>query len=274
MSGFPTWGSDIGGYAGPPFDNADLFIRWAQLGAVSPVMEVGGSGQNATPWTLGTAAMAGLRDIGGSPLRALPLPLRAAPAPPACAASRSATPTRTTRARGARRSSSWSAPTCSPRRSPGPGTTPSVYLPPGKWVDLYAGTVVNGGGAALRPARRRSTSSRSTCGSARCSRSTCAPRPAPGGASNEQTHPGRAGFLATDGATLDLTGQPAGVQIFVRPRRSRRASRSAATPFPGAGMQARCRASSIACTGRSSKAAYCSRRISARGSSGQAGAAR
>ena len=37
MSGFPTWGSDVGGYAGPPFDDAELFVRWAQLGAVSPV---------------------------------------------------------------------------------------------------------------------------------------------------------------------------------------------------------------------------------------------
>jgi hypothetical protein len=32
---------------------------------------------------------------------------------------------------------------------------------------------------------------------------------------NEQTHPGRAGFLATDGATLALRGQPKQVQIFV-----------------------------------------------------------
>ncbi len=62
MSGFPTWGSDVGGYATPPFDDAELFVRWAQLGAVSPVLEVGGSGPNATPWTLGQAAMDGLRD--------------------------------------------------------------------------------------------------------------------------------------------------------------------------------------------------------------------
>ena len=61
MSGFPTWGSDVGGYAGPPFDDAELFVRWAQLGAVSPVMEVGGIGGNATPWTLGPGAMSGLR---------------------------------------------------------------------------------------------------------------------------------------------------------------------------------------------------------------------
>ena len=32
---------------------------------------------------------------------------------------------------------------------------------------------------------------------------------------NEQTHPGRAGYLATDGATLELRGQPPEVQVFV-----------------------------------------------------------
>ena len=46
MSGFPTWGSDVGGYNanGPPL-TAELFARWAQLGAVSPVLEVGGAGR-------------------------------------------------------------------------------------------------------------------------------------------------------------------------------------------------------------------------------------
>ena len=34
-------------------------MRWAQLGAVSPVMEVGGRGPNATPWALGPSAMRG-----------------------------------------------------------------------------------------------------------------------------------------------------------------------------------------------------------------------
>jgi hypothetical protein len=40
---------------------------------------------------------------------------------------------------------------------------------------------------------------------------------------DELSHPGRAGYLATDGATLDLRGQPRDVQLFVpaslRPRR-------------------------------------------------------
>ena len=39
----------------------DVFVRWAQLGAISPVFEVGGTGPNARPWELGPAAMDGLQ---------------------------------------------------------------------------------------------------------------------------------------------------------------------------------------------------------------------
>jgi alpha-D-xyloside xylohydrolase len=64
VSGFPIWGSDIGGYeneAGDPDLSAELFVRWSQLGAVSPVMEVGGAGRNATPWEFGPSTMELLR---------------------------------------------------------------------------------------------------------------------------------------------------------------------------------------------------------------------
>lgn len=56
VSGFPIWGSDVGGYANEPGDpelTAELFLRWAQLGALSPVFEVGGRGRNATFWEFG-----------------------------------------------------------------------------------------------------------------------------------------------------------------------------------------------------------------------------
>ena len=36
MSGFPTWGSDVGGYSAGNL-TADVFMRWTQLGAISPV---------------------------------------------------------------------------------------------------------------------------------------------------------------------------------------------------------------------------------------------
>ncbi len=60
---------------------------------------------------------------------------------------------------------------------------------------------------------------------------------------NEQTHPGRAGFLATNGALLDLRGQPRDVQLFVpAPRRPGRVTIGGrevawtwnAGPLPGA----------------------------------------
>ena len=182
MSGFPTWGSDVGGYAGPPFDDAELFVRWAQLGAVSPVMEVGGIGGERDA----VDARAGRDERpargGRAPLRALPVPLRAARSAPAGAPPARLRLSRTTRPRGGRTTSCSSAPTCSRRRSTGPGTTPSVYLPPGSWVDLYTGAIVKGGGADVHALDAAARSSRSTRAPARSCRSTCARRPAPGGA--------------------------------------------------------------------------------------------
>jgi len=48
LSGFPYWGSDIGGYFGNPSD--EVYVRWAQLGAFSPIMMVHGAGRRE-PWT-------------------------------------------------------------------------------------------------------------------------------------------------------------------------------------------------------------------------------
>jgi alpha-D-xyloside xylohydrolase len=47
LSGFPFWGSDIGGYFGTPTD--EVFARWAQFGAFSPIMELHGLGCRE-PW--------------------------------------------------------------------------------------------------------------------------------------------------------------------------------------------------------------------------------
>lgn len=48
LSGFPFWASDIGGYFGAPTD--EVFIRWAQFGALSPIMQLHGLGKRE-PWT-------------------------------------------------------------------------------------------------------------------------------------------------------------------------------------------------------------------------------
>ena len=48
MSGYPLYGSDIGGYRGDKV-KPEAFARWSQFGALSTVMQVGG-GSNHAPW--------------------------------------------------------------------------------------------------------------------------------------------------------------------------------------------------------------------------------
>jgi len=48
ISGIPYWGSDIGAYIGKPAKN--LYIRWAQFGAFSPLMQYHGT-EPHDPWT-------------------------------------------------------------------------------------------------------------------------------------------------------------------------------------------------------------------------------
>jgi hypothetical protein len=47
MSGFSYWGHDIGGYSGTPTKN--LYIRWLELGAFSPIMQLHGTTPRE-PW--------------------------------------------------------------------------------------------------------------------------------------------------------------------------------------------------------------------------------
>ncbi len=240
MSGFPTWGSDIGGYEAPPGVTAEVFERWAQLGAVSPVFEVGGIGLNATPWKLGAVAMGVLKSsailhyelfpyLDGILKQHQPVLRPLGYGFPAD-------------------QHSWSVPyemLVGPDLLAAPvidaGVTPSVYLPPGTWVDLYHGTPVEGGGpgftrptpmtefplyvrlGAVIPFNLR-TPTRSWWGV------------------NELTHPGRAGYLATNGALLALSGQPREVQLFVplglKPQRVTLDGRAVpwtwtSGPFPG-----------------------------------------
>jgi len=49
--GYPTWGSDTGGYQG--FKQRDVFARWLQLSCFCPMMEIGGVGPHE-PWAMPT----------------------------------------------------------------------------------------------------------------------------------------------------------------------------------------------------------------------------
>ena len=147
----PVWGSDVGGYGSTDL-TADVFARWAQLGAVSPVMEVGGIGPNATPWVLGGAAMRVLRDSAVLHYELFPyfdgLLRRGEPVLRPLAYAYPDDP------------EAWRAdlellvgPDLLAAPVAGPGTTPSVYLPKGTWVDLHTGATVRA--ARRSPARRR-----------------------------------------------------------------------------------------------------------------------
>lgn len=64
LSGHPVWGTDTGGFngGGPGAPSPTLFTRWSQFSAVSPVFEVGGAGRNATPWLYDDQTVARFRD--------------------------------------------------------------------------------------------------------------------------------------------------------------------------------------------------------------------
>src|SRR5581483_4916474 len=235
MSGFPTWGSDVGGYRSSGL-TADVFARWAQLSAVSPVFEVGGAGPNSTPWQLGGEAMAALRAAAvlhyelfpylyGLLERHQPVLRPLGYAFPADHAS-------------------WQAefelmvgPDLLAAPVVGAGTTPRVYLPPGRWVDLYSGRTVEGPLTFTRETPLAQFPLYARAGAVvpfdyRTDR--------PWWGLNELAHPGRAGYLASGGSGVDLHRQPHDVQLFV----------SAAAPSPGAGRRARFPASSSASTAR------------------------
>ncbi len=64
MSGYSIWGHDIGGYQNANFEanHADLFMRWTQYGAFTPIMhmhrQVNTANLEQYPWGYGTTALA------------------------------------------------------------------------------------------------------------------------------------------------------------------------------------------------------------------------
>lgn len=152
VSGFPIWGSDTGGYSSVG-ETPDVFVRWAQLSAVSPVFEVGGIGENATFWQWGDATAELLRQAAVLHYELFPYLYGLAQA-----ASQTGVPI--LRPLGYQFPSdrgSWSAdlelmvgPSLLAAPVTASGTTPSVYLPPGAWVDLFAGSTVTGPSTGTR----------------------------------------------------------------------------------------------------------------------------
>ncbi len=65
MSGYAFWGSDIGGYqdSNPSSTPEDLFMRWTQFGALTPVMQMHRqvTAGKQYPWSYGDAALANFK---------------------------------------------------------------------------------------------------------------------------------------------------------------------------------------------------------------------
>jgi alpha-glucosidase len=59
MSGIALMGSDVGGFNGDP--GPELFVRWMQLGAVSPVFRAHGYMADREPWSQGPEALDAIR---------------------------------------------------------------------------------------------------------------------------------------------------------------------------------------------------------------------
>ena len=214
-SGFPMWGSDIGGYNSANL-TGDVFARWAQLGAVSPVMEVGGGGPNATPWTLGTDAMNALRRAATVHYALIPY-FRSL--------IETHQPVLEPLAFGyPDDAESWKAdlellvgPDLLAAPVTGGGTTPSVYLPKGSWVDLFTGATIAGGSSFTR---------------------TTPMDAFPLYVRDGAVIPFGSGVLATNHATISLNGKPVFVPAAERPARVTVGGRAVAWtwnpgPLPG-----------------------------------------
>ena len=211
MSGFPVWGTDIGGYQSVGLE-ADVFARWAGLGAVSPVMEVGGKGPNATPWKLGPTALEALRRAAVLHYELVPyfedLLRKRRPVIRPLGYGYPGDP------------NAWNADLellVGPHLLAAPvteaGETAAVYLPPGTWIDLDRGTTVEGGQGYARPTPLTELPLYVRSGAVlpfnlRTARDSW-------WGIDELGHPGRAGFLATNGATVRLLRQPRDVQLYV-----------------------------------------------------------
>jgi len=237
MSGFPTWGSDVGGYHSASL-TGDLFARWAQLGAISPVFEVGGQGANATPWTMGPGAMRALREAAVLHYELFPyfygLLRRGEPV------------LRPLGYSFPDDEEAWRSdlellvgPDLLAAPVTGQGTTPRVYLPAGDWIDLATGRTVEGSAAFTRATPLDVLPLYARAGAVipfnlRTDDSWWGV--------DELSHPGRAGYLVAGRAEVDLRGQPRDVQLWVpapeRPARVTFAGRDVRfvwkpAPFPG-----------------------------------------
>lgn len=156
LAGYAVWGSDTGGYANAdPRLTPEVFVRWAQFSAVSPIFEVGGVGKSATFWDFGPQTVDLFR-------QAAVLHYELFPYLAALARTAHATGLPILRPLALAYPGDANAWTHDLELLVGSdllaapvtasGTQASVYLPHGSWIDLASGAAVRGGGAPfVRP---------------------------------------------------------------------------------------------------------------------------
>jgi len=141
LSGLPMWGSDIAGYMGDA--TPELFIRWTQFAAFSPLMMVHMQ-SNKGPWDYGDTALGVYREFARLHTRLYPYILNAA-----TEASKDGVPVIRPMAysfpgdpAAAREQFQY---LFGPDLLVAPmyqsGTRRSVYLPEGRWIDYWSGRV-------------------------------------------------------------------------------------------------------------------------------------
>ncbi|HEY7488754.1 MAG TPA: glycoside hydrolase family 31 protein [Streptosporangiaceae bacterium] len=169
LTGHFAWGSDTGGIDPQAPANATnsptptLFTRWAQFSALSPVMEVGGAGLNATPWVYDADTVRRFRDAATLHYELFPYLYGLARQ----AAHTGVPIMRTLGYNYPADVTAWAqdqefmigpdllaAPVTADRAeadgAAGQPTPVEVYLPTGRWIDLYSGQVVDGGRTITR----------------------------------------------------------------------------------------------------------------------------
>jgi alpha-D-xyloside xylohydrolase len=166
VSGFSTWGVDVGGYSGDSEVTSEILVRWAQFAALTPIFEIGGEGVTAAFWTLGKPTVDLFR-------RAVILHYELFPHLYELARNAAKTGVSIIRPLGLHfpgDERAWradqefllgedllAAPVTSGRRRgndlAGPASNSRVYLPRGVWVDLVTGRAVVGSRTVTRPTR-------------------------------------------------------------------------------------------------------------------------
>ena len=145
ISGEAMWGSDIGGYDGGTL-TPELFDRWAQFAALTPIFEVGGAGPNARFWELGSDSVEKFRAAATLHYELVPYLYELVRE----ASTNGIPPIRALGLTWPKDGQAWAhdaeftvgpgllaAPILDPAN--GAQSTTSVYLPDGTWIDFFTG---------------------------------------------------------------------------------------------------------------------------------------